>query len=68
MWNFIPNWHMKLNYAQGFRPQVCNNLVSNGIKYSSAGSSVVVRVRERGTVDIGYRARDVRVPGIRRDE
>ena len=32
--------------------QVLNNLVSNGVKYSSAGSSVVVRVRERGTQHI----------------
>jgi signal transduction histidine kinase len=32
--------------------QVLNNLVSNGIKYSSAGGSVVVRVRERGTQHI----------------
>jgi signal transduction histidine kinase len=32
--------------------QVLSNLVSNAIKYSSAGSSVVVRVRERGTQHI----------------
>jgi signal transduction histidine kinase len=32
--------------------QVLNNLVSNGVKYSNAGSSVVVRVRERGTQHI----------------
>ncbi len=32
--------------------QVLNNLVSNAIKYSNAGSSVVVRVRERGTQHI----------------
>ena len=25
VWNFIPNWHLKLNYAQGFRPPVFNN-------------------------------------------
>jgi len=30
VWNFIPNWHLKLNYAQGFRPPVFNNTVSNG--------------------------------------
>ena len=29
-----------------------NNLVSNAVKYSSAGSSMVVRVRERGTQHI----------------
>ncbi len=32
--------------------QVLNNLVSNAVKYSNAGSSVVVRVRERGTQHI----------------
>ena len=30
VWNFIPNWHVKLNYAQGFRPPVFNNTTSNG--------------------------------------
>ena len=30
VWNFIPNWHLKLNYAQGFRPPVFNNTASNG--------------------------------------
>jgi outer membrane receptor protein involved in Fe transport len=30
VWNFIPNWHAKLNYAQGFRPPVFNNTSANG--------------------------------------
>ena len=30
VWNFIPNWHLKLNYTQGFRPPVINNTTSNG--------------------------------------
>jgi outer membrane receptor protein involved in Fe transport len=30
VWNFIPDWHLKLNYAQGFRPPVFNNTTSNG--------------------------------------
>ena len=30
VWNFIQNWHLKLNYAQGFRPPVFNNTASNG--------------------------------------
>jgi outer membrane receptor protein involved in Fe transport len=30
VWNFIPNWHVKLNYAEGFRPPVFDNLLSNG--------------------------------------
>jgi outer membrane receptor protein involved in Fe transport len=30
VWNFIPSWHLKLNYAQGFRPPVFNNTSANG--------------------------------------
>jgi outer membrane receptor protein involved in Fe transport len=30
VWNFVPNWHLKLNYTQGFRPPVFNNTTSNG--------------------------------------
>lgn len=30
VWAFIPGWHLKLNYAQGFRPPVFNNTTSNG--------------------------------------
>jgi len=30
VYNFIPNWHLKLNAAQGFRPPANNNLISNG--------------------------------------
>ena len=30
VWNFIQNWHLKLNFAEGFRPPVFNNTLSNG--------------------------------------
>jgi len=30
VWSFVQNWHLKLNYAQGFRPPVFNNTSSNG--------------------------------------
>jgi outer membrane receptor protein involved in Fe transport len=30
VWNFIPNWHLKVNYTQGFRPPVFNDTTSNG--------------------------------------
>jgi len=30
VYNFIPNWHLKANFNQGFRPPVFNNLNSNG--------------------------------------
>ena len=38
VWNFIPNWHLKLNYAQGFRPPVFNNTTSNGEGLQIAGN------------------------------
>ena len=37
VWSFIPNWHLKLNYAQGFRPPVFNNTTSNGEGLQIAG-------------------------------
>jgi outer membrane receptor protein involved in Fe transport len=30
VYNFLANYHLKLNYAQGFRPPVFNNTSSNG--------------------------------------
>jgi outer membrane receptor protein involved in Fe transport len=30
VWNFIRNWHVKLNYAQGFRPPLFNGASGNG--------------------------------------
>jgi outer membrane receptor protein involved in Fe transport len=30
VYEFIPDWHLKLNYAEGFRPPVFNNTDSNG--------------------------------------
>ncbi len=38
VWNFIPNWHAKLNYAQGFRPPVMNNTATNGEAVNIAGN------------------------------
>ena len=38
VWNFIPNWHLKLNYTQGFRPPVFNNTTSNGQGLEIGGS------------------------------
>jgi outer membrane receptor protein involved in Fe transport len=30
VYNFIPDWHFKFNYTEGFRPPVFNNTNSNG--------------------------------------
>lgn len=37
VWNFIPNWHAKINYAQGFRPPVFNNTATNGEAVNISG-------------------------------
>jgi outer membrane receptor protein involved in Fe transport len=29
VWNFIPNWHLKVNYSEGFRPPVYFNIAGN---------------------------------------
>ena len=41
VWNFIPNWHLKLNYAQGFRPPVFNNTTSNGEGVQIGGNTAL---------------------------
>jgi len=41
VWNFIPNWHLKLNYAQGFRPPVFNNTASNGEGVQIGGNTTL---------------------------
>jgi outer membrane receptor protein involved in Fe transport len=38
VWNFLPSWHLKLNFAQGFRPPVFNNTDSNGASVVIAGN------------------------------
>ncbi|MGE0397770.1 MAG: TonB-dependent receptor plug domain-containing protein [Kofleriaceae bacterium] len=37
VWNFVKNWHLKLNYAEGFRPPVFNNTTTNGEAVNIAG-------------------------------
>ncbi len=38
VWNFIPNWHVKVNFAQGFRPPVFNNTTANGATVQFGGN------------------------------
>jgi outer membrane receptor protein involved in Fe transport len=38
VWGFIPGWHIKANYAEGFRPPVFDNLLSNGEGVQVGGS------------------------------
>lgn len=41
VWNFLPSWHLKLNYAQGFRPPVFNNTTSNGEGVQIGGNAAL---------------------------
>jgi outer membrane receptor protein involved in Fe transport len=47
VWNFISNWHLKLNYAEGFRPPVFNDTVSNGQAVQIAGNPNLTVERSR---------------------
>jgi len=56
VWQFIPSWHLKLNYAQGFRPPVFNNTSSNGEGVQIAGkSSLNVETSDAAQAEINAR-------------
>ena len=49
VWNFIPSWHLKVNYAQGFRPPVFNNTTSNGEAVQIGGNPNLTVERSEAT-------------------
>lgn len=49
VWNFIPSWHLKVNYAQGFRPPVFNNTTSNGEAVQIGGNPNLKVERSQAT-------------------
>jgi outer membrane receptor protein involved in Fe transport len=56
VWNFIPNWHLKLNYAQGFRPPVFNNTTSNGEGLQIGGNpGLTVETSDATQVEVNAR-------------
>jgi outer membrane receptor protein involved in Fe transport len=56
VWNFIPNWHLKLNYAEGFRPPVFNNTLSNGEGVQIGGNpNLLVEESKAGQAEINAR-------------
>lgn len=56
VWNFIKNWHLKLNYAQGFRPPVFNNTASNGEGLQIAGNpNLSVETSDAAQVEVNAR-------------
>ncbi len=42
VWNFLPDWHLKLNYAEGFRPPNFLAANGNGAAVNYAGSPNMV--------------------------
>ena len=56
VWNFVPNWHLKLNYAQGFRPPVFNNTTANGEAVQIGGNpKLSVETSDAAQVEINAR-------------
>ncbi|MEO8698542.1 MAG: TonB-dependent receptor [Kofleriaceae bacterium] len=56
VWNFIPNWHLKLNYTQGFRPPVFNNTTSNGEGVQIGGNpNLTVETSDAAQAEINAR-------------
>jgi len=56
VYEFIPDWHLKLNYAEGFRPPVYNNTDSNGEAVSIDGDeNLRVETSKSGQVEVNAR-------------
>ena len=56
VWNFIANWHLKVNYAQGFRPPVFNNTVTNGEAVNITGNeNLKVETSDSTQVEVNAR-------------
>lgn len=56
VWNFVPNWHMKLNYTEGFRPPSFNSTQSNGEGVQIGGNpNLLVEQSRAGQAEINAR-------------
>lgn len=56
VWNFIPSWHLKVNFAQGFRPPVFNNTLANGLANNVAGNpDLKVETSDAAQVEVNAR-------------
>lgn len=56
VWNFIPNWHLKVNFAQGFRPPVFNNTTGNGTSVQIGGNpNLKVETSDASQVEVNAR-------------
>ncbi len=47
VWSFLPNWHVKINYAEGYRPPALQKTDSNGQAMTFAGNADLKVERSR---------------------
>jgi outer membrane receptor protein involved in Fe transport len=56
VWNFIRNWHLKLNYAQGFRPPLFDGTSGNGETIQVGGNPrLTVETSDAAQIEINAR-------------
>lgn len=56
VWNFIPNWHLKVNYTEGFRPSSFNSTEANGEGVAIGGNpNLVVETSRAGQAEVNAR-------------
>lgn len=56
VWNFVQNWHLKLNYAQGFRPPAFISTSGNGETVQIAGNpKLTVETSDAAQAEINAR-------------
>jgi outer membrane receptor protein involved in Fe transport len=72
VYEFVPDWHLKLNYAEGFRSPVYNNTDSNGEAVSIDGDeNLKVETSRSGQAEVNARlfrgVREIRELDLRAD-
>jgi outer membrane receptor protein involved in Fe transport len=56
VWNFVPSWHVKLNYTEGFRTPYFNSTQANGEGVQIGGNpNLVVEKSRAGQAEINAR-------------
>jgi outer membrane receptor protein involved in Fe transport len=56
VYEFIPDWHVKFNYTQGFRPPVFNNSKSNGQAVQITGNpDLAVETSDASQIEVNAR-------------
>ncbi len=55
VYNFLPDWHLKANFTQGFRPPVFNNLNANGEAVQLDGGDLRTEKTDAGQAEVNAR-------------